>query len=370
MQAHTRPADAAIARVPVLSATGIGSGTLTLMGLLPYIVRRLLLTVPILIGITLATFVISHAVPADPVVASLGQRAQDDPGIVALYRHQWGLDQPLPVQYVIYLRNLLHGDLGVSIATRNPVADDLRQYFPATLELSTTAILISLLVGVPLGVLSAVYRNRLLDHVARLVSLVGISLPVFWLGLIGLIVLWYHVGVAPGPTGQLDRSVTPPPVVTGVLLIDCILGHDWTALGNALWHLLLPALVLGAYSMGIITRMTRGSMLEVLVQDYMRTARAKGLRAAHIVLRHGLRNAVIPTLTLAGLAYGSLLSGAVLTETVFAWPGIGLYATQTAGAADFPAIMGVALLTAVIYLVLNLVVDTLYAILNPQVRLG
>jgi peptide/nickel transport system permease protein len=205
---------------------------------------------------------------------------------------------------------------------------------------------------------------------ARLVSLVGISMPVFWLGLIGLIVLWYHLGVAPGPTGQLDRSVTPPPVVTGVLVIDCILAHDWTALGNALWHLLLPALVLGAYSMGIITRMTRGSMLEVLVQDYMRTARAKGLRAAHIVLRHGLRNAIIPTLTLAGLAYGSLLSGAVLTETVFAWPGIGLYATQTAGAADFPAIMGVALLTAVIYLVLNLVVDILYAVLNPQVRLG
>ena len=340
------------------------------MGLLPYVVRRLFLTVPILIGITLATFVISHAVPADPVVASLGQRAQDDPGIVAQYRHQWGLDQPLPVQYVIYLRNLLHGDLGVSIATRNPVASDLRQYFPATLELSTTAILISLVVGVPLGVLSAVYRNRLLDHVARLASLVGISLPVFWLGLIGLIVLWYHLGVAPGPTGQLDRSVTPPPVVTGVLVIDCILAHDWTALSNALWHLLLPALVLGAYSMGIITRMTRGSMLEVLVQDYMRTARAKGLRAAHIVLRHGLRNAIIPTLTLAGLAYGSLLSGAVLTETVFAWPGIGLYATQTAGAADFPAIMGVALLTAVIYLVLNLVVDILYAVLNPQVRLG
>ncbi len=340
------------------------------MGLLPYIIRRLLLTIPILIGITLTAFIISHAIPADPVIASLGQRAQDDPSIVAQYRHQWGLDQPLPVQYVVYLGKLLHGDLGVSISSRQPVMDDLKQYFPATFELSTAALFIALVIGLPLGVLAAVRRNRLTDHVARVISLVGISMPVFWLGLLLLLWLWYHLGIAPGPTGQLDRSVTPPPVVTGIMVIDCILAHNWAALANALWHLMLPAIVLGAYTMGIITRMTRGSLLEVLVQDYIRTARAKGLRRATVVLRHGLRNAIIPTLTLAGLAYGSLLSGAVLTETVFSWPGIGFYATRTAGAADFPAIMGVALLTALIYLIINLVVDILYAVLNPQVRLG
>ena len=339
------------------------------MNLFTYVIRRLILTVPVLVGITLAAFVISPAIPADPIVASLGQRAQDAPSIVAQDRHQWGLDQPLPVQYIFYVGNLLHGDLGVSISSRRPVADDLKQYFPATLELSTAALLISLLIGVPLGVLSAVRRDRLPDHLARFVSLIGVSTPVFWLGLLLLLLLWYHLGLFPGPTGQLDRAVTPPPTVTGAVAVDCILTGDWPALGNALAHLALPAIVLGAYTMGIITRMTRGSMLEVLVQDYMRTARAKGLRAGTIVLRHGLRNAIIPTLTLAGLAYGSLLSGAVLTETVFSWPGIGLYATQTAGAADFPAIMGVALLTALLYIVVNLVVDLLYAVLNPQVRL-
>jgi len=338
--------------------------------MIAYIVRRLLLTVPVLIGITLVAFVISHAIPADPVVASLGQRAQDDPSIVQQFRHQAGLDQPLPVQYVYYLGNLLHGDLGVSISSRRPVADDLKQYFPATLELSTVAVLISLLIGVPLGVLAAVRRNRLTDQAARVISLIGISTPVFVLGLVLLIVLWYHLGLFPGPTGQLDRGVAPPPVVTNAVAVDALLAGDWAAFGNALAHLALPAIVLGAYTMGIITRMTRGSMLEVLVQDYMRTARAKGLPTANIVLRHGLRNAIIPTLTLAGLAYGQLLSGAVLTETVFAWPGIGLYATQTAGAADFPAILGVALITAVVYLILNLIVDILYGVLNPQVRLS
>lgn len=340
------------------------------MGLFTYILRRLMLTVPVLIGITLAAFIISHSIPADPVIANLGQRAQDDPSIVAQFRHQYGLDQPLPLQYVYYIGNLLHGDLGISISSRRPVADDLRQYFPATLELSTAALLLALLAGVPLGVLAAVYRNRMPDHLARVLALVGISTPVFWLGLLGSILLWYHLGIMPAPDGQLDRSVTAPPVVTGVMVIDAILARNWTALANALWHLALPATVLAAYTMGIITRMTRGSLLEVLVQDYIRTARAKGLAGARVVLRHGLRNAIIPTLTLAGLAYGSLLSGAVLTETVFAWPGIGLYATQTAGQADFPAIMGVALLTAVIYLILNLVVDLLYAYLNPQVRLS
>jgi peptide/nickel transport system permease protein len=202
------------------------------------------------------------------------------------------------------------------------------------------------------------------------VSLVGTSTPVFWLGLIGAIIFWYHLKVLPAPNGQLDRGIDAPPTVTGVVVVDALLAGNWAALVNALWHLLLPALVLAAYTVGIITRMTRGSMLEVLVQDYIRTARAKGVRASRVVLRHGLRNAVIPTLTLAGLAYGSLLSGAVLTETVFAWPGIGLYATQTAQTGDFPAIMGVALLTALIFLMINLVVDIMYAMLNPLVRLG
>jgi peptide/nickel transport system permease protein len=339
------------------------------MNLYIFVARRLLLMIPILIGITLVAFIVSHAVPADPIVANLGQRAQDDPSIVARYRHEWGLDQPLPVQYVIFLGNLLHGDLGVSITSRRPVSTDLRQYFPATLELATAATIFSVLIGIPLGVLAAVRRNRPADHISRLISLIGISTPVFWLGLLALIIFYYNLGLFPG-AGQLDVGITPPHTITGMLVVDSLIEGNWRALTNGLWHLVLPAVVLGSYTLGIVTRMTRGSMLEVLAQDYIRTARAKGLRPASVVFRHALRNALIPTLTLVGLAYGSLLSGAVLTETIFSWPGIGRYATTTAGTLDFPAIMGVALLTAFIFVVLNLIVDVLYGVLNPQIRLS
>jgi peptide/nickel transport system permease protein len=339
------------------------------MNIYTFTFRRLLLMIPVLIGITLIAFVVSHAVPADPIISNLGQRAQDDPSIVGRYRHQWGLDRPLPVQYGIYVWNLLHGDLGVSITTRRPVTTDLRQFFPATLELSTAATLFSVIIGIPLGVLAAVRRNRPADHISRVIALIGVSTPVFWLGLLALIVFYYHLGWFPG-SGQIDVGIPTPHTLTGMLVIDSLIEGDWKALGNALWHLVLPALVLGSYTLGIVTRMTRGSMLEVLAQDYIRTARAKGLRAGAVVFRHGLRNAIMPTLTLVGLAYGSLLSGAVLTETIFSWPGIGRYATTTAGTLDFPAIMGVALLTAFVFVILNLIVDVLYGVLNPQIRLG
>jgi peptide/nickel transport system permease protein len=339
------------------------------MNLYTYVARRILLMIPILIGITLVAFIVSHAVPADPVIANLGQRAQDDPSIVGRYRHEWGLDQPLPIQYLTYIWNMIHGNLGVSITTRRPVATDLRQFFPATVELATGATIFSVILGVPLGVISAVRRNRPTDHIARVISLIGISTPVFWLGLIALIIFYYHLGWFPG-AGQVDSGISVPHTVTGMLIVDSLIAGDWQAFFNSLWHLVLPSVVLGSYTLGIVTRMTRGSMLEVLVQDYIRTARAKGVRPATVILRHGLRNAIIPTLTLVGLLYGSLLSGAVLTETIFAWPGIGRYATTTAGTLDFPAIMGVAILTAFVFVVLNLIVDTLYGVLNPQIRLS
>ncbi len=339
------------------------------MNIYVFIARRLLLMIPVLIGITIVAFVVSHAVPADPIIANLGQRAQDDPSIVARYRHEWGLDRPLPLQYLTYVWNLLHGDLGVSITSRRPVTTDLRQYFPATLELSTAATIFSVIVGIPLGVLAAVRRNRPADHISRLISLIGISTPVFWLGLLALIVFYYHFGWFPG-SGQIDVGIPEPQTITGMLIVDSALEGNWNAFSNGFWHLILPAVVLGSYTLGIVTRITRGSMLEVLAQDYIRTARAKGLRSATVVFRHALRNGIMPTLTLVGLAYGSLLSGAVLTETIFSWPGIGRYATSTAGTLDFPAIMGVALLTASIFVVLNLIVDVLYGVLNPQIRLG
>jgi peptide/nickel transport system permease protein len=337
------------------------------MSLTAFLIRRLLLIIPVLLGITFVTFIVSHAVPADPVAANLGQLAQDNPSIIAQYRHEWGLDQPLPVQYVVYLKNILHGDLGTSISTRRPVGDDLKQYFPATVELAIAALLFAMLIGVPLGVLAATRRDHPVDHVARGLSLVGVATPVFWLGLMALVIFYAHLGWAPGP-GQLDADYDPPPTVTGMIVVDSIIAGDTEDLANSLEHLILPALVLGSYTMGLITRMTRSNMVEALSQDYVRTARAKGLRRGAIVYRHALRNAFIPTLTLLGLAFGSLLSGAVLTETIFSWQGIGSYATKTAATLDYPAIMGVALVTAVVYVFVNLVVDVLYGVLNPQIR--
>ncbi len=337
------------------------------MSLGSFVLRRLLLIIPVLFGITCVTFLVSHAVPADPIAANLGQRAQDDPAIIQEYRHEWGLDKSLPQQYVTYVWNIVHGDMGISISTRRSVAEDLKQYFPATVELSVAALLFALLVGIPLGVIASTHRDRPIDHLARGLSLIGVATPTFWLGLMLLVIFYSKLGWAPGP-GQLDSDYSPPPVHTGMIVVDSIIVGDTDDLQNSLEHLILPALTLGSYTMGIITRMIRSSMVEALAQDYIRTARAKGVFRRRIIYRHALRNAFIPTLTLVGLAFGSLLSGAVLTETIFSWQGIGSYATKTASLLDYPAIMGVALVTAVVYVFVNLVVDILYGVVNPQIR--
>jgi peptide/nickel transport system permease protein len=335
------------------------------MSLLRYLARRAALTIFVLFGVTLITFVISHIVPADPVVAYLGDHAP--PELVERVRHQIGLDRPLPVQYVIYLRDLLHGNMGISIMDNRPVSRDLGQYLPATLELSTAAMAVAILIGVPTGIISALYKDGWPDQVARVFALGGSSLPVFYLALLLLGFLYARVGILPGP-GQLGIYTQPPLHLTGMVALDALLTGDWPALWDALRHLVLPALVLGYYSAGIITRMTRGSLLEVLRADYVRTARAKGLAEPRVVLRHALRNALLPTVTVIGLAYGSLLSGAVLTETIFSWPGIGRYATNSVISVDIPAVLGVTLVVAIIYSGVNLLVDIVYAYLDPQIR--
>ncbi|HEY3125506.1 MAG TPA: ABC transporter permease, partial [Candidatus Limnocylindria bacterium] len=247
--------------------------------------------------------------------------------------------------------------------------DDLADSFPATLELSFAALLISIVLGVPAGIWSAISRGRLPDLVVRVLSLAGGSLPVFWLGLIVIGLFYYQLGWFPGG-GRIDTFVPPPPTRTGLYVLDSVLAGDLTALRSSLVHLVLPALTLGYFSTAVIARMTRSSMLEVLGQDYMRTARAKGLREPVIVLRHALRNALIPTVTIIGLTFGSLLSGAVLTETIFSWPGLGRYATASAVSLDFPAVLGVTLLAAVVYPVANLVVDVAYYWLDPRIQHG
>lgn len=332
-----------------------------------FVVRRLVLLIPLLIGVTLVAFVISQAVPSDPVNAALGQNAVADEELVAAFRAKWGLDQPPHIQYLTYLKNLLQGDLGQSISTHRPVTEDLSRYLPATIELATTAIILAVLIGVPLGVISAVRRNTWLDQVSRVLSLIGVSAPVFWLALLGLFVFYSRLRWLPGP-GRLNIGVEPPSGVTGLYTLDALFAGDMWLFFNALSHLILPSAVLASFSMGLITRITRSAMLDVLSQDYVRTARSKGLREVGVILRHAFPNALIPTVTVLGLSYGNLLSGTVLTEKIFSWPGIGQYAYQASVSLDFPAIMGVTMLIALIFIAANLIVDITYIFLDPRLR--
>jgi len=334
-----------------------------------YIARRVCVLPLMVIGITLLTFVLSHAVPADPISANLGDQAAANPAVVAAFRHQWGLDRPLPQQYLVYLWNLVRGDMGISISTHQPVLTDLREHLPATIELALTAMLLSLLIGIPLGILAAVRRDSLVDQIGRGVSLIGVSMPVFWLGLVALLIFYARLGWAPS-AGQLNPRLPLPPFVTGFVVVDALLARENGVALDALAHLALPAIVLASASIGVITRMMRGSMLDVLGEDYVRTARAKGLPARRVTLRHAARNALLPVITVVGLSFGSLLSGAVITETVFAWPGLGSYAFQSATSLDFPAIMGVGIVVASVYVLVNLVTDITYAAVDPRIRMG
>jgi peptide/nickel transport system permease protein len=330
-----------------------------------FLLRRIVGIAAVMIGVSVITFAISHVVPADPAVAALGDHATD--AQIAAFRAEYHLDRPLPEQYVTYVVGILHGDLGKSIRTRRAVADDLADSFPATLELSFAALAISLLVGIPAGIWSAIYRGRVPDVIVRVAALAGGSLPVFWLGLIVIGLFYYQLGWLPGG-GRLDTFVPPPPTRTGLYVVDSLLALDFDALRSSLIHLVLPSLTLGYFSTAVIARMTRSSMLEVLGQDYMRTARAKGLAERLIVVRHGLRNALIPTVTVIGLTFGSLLSGAVLTETIFSWPGLGQYLTGSLLNADMNAVLGATLVVGLTYVALNLFADLMYRVLDPRVR--
>jgi peptide/nickel transport system permease protein len=331
-----------------------------------YIVTRLAVAVVMILLATLAIFLIANMVPGDPVLTQLGDIAANNPDMVAAFRHKWGLDLPLWDRYWLFLNGLFHGDLGVSIASQRPVLEDIAQYGPATVELSTIAFLLSLVIGLPLGVMAATRRDSWIDHAARSISLVGVSAPTFWLAFIMLAVFYGWLDWAPGP-GQISASTFPPPEVTGVMLIDSALAGDWDTFQDALAHLVLPSIVLAASTVGLITRTTRAAMLESLSQDYIRVARAKGLTRRAITMGHALPNALLPVVTLGGLAYAQLLTGTVLTETIFSWPGLGRYTFRSAVTLDFPAIMGVTTFVAAIYVVINLLVDLSYAMLDPRV---
>jgi len=335
--------------------------------MLHFLVSRVTTTVCMGLLATLVVFLITNTVPGDPILAQLGDQAASDPAFVAEWRHEYGLDRPLWERYVIFLRGLSHGDLGRSIASHRPVLDDIEQYTPATLELASVSFALTLIVGIPLGIIAAVKRDSWIDHVARAISLLGVSAPTFWLAFLLLAIFYGYFQIAPGP-GRLDPIALPPPTVTGFYLVDSAIAGQWATFWDAAAHLVLPSIVLASATIGLITRTTRASMLESIRQDYVRMGRAKGVGESRLILRHVLPNALIPVVTLAGLAYANLLTGAVLTETVFSWPGLGRYTFQSAASLDFPAIMAITLLVAITYLVINLITDLSYAMLDPRVR--
>jgi peptide/nickel transport system permease protein len=337
------------------------------MNLFRYVTRRILLIIPVLFGVSILTFVLARVVPGDPARLAAGPQGTQD--MYEKIRADFGLDDPLVIQYWHYLTDLLGGDWGNSILSRRPVLTDLTTYWPATLELVIVAMFIATIIGVPLGVVAAVRADRLADQAARIISLLGVSVPAFWLAVLmqmffGLRLDWLPI------SGRLPTLVPPPPDVTGLYLIDSLIAGEWSTFVEALRHILLPAITLSVASLATIARFTRASLLEVLHNDYVRTARAKGLTERKVVTRHALRNAFIPTLTMIGLSFGWSMGGSVLVETVFDWPGIGLYATKSALTLDFMPIMGIALLYGLVFSLINLAVDVAYGFLDPRVSHG
>ncbi|MFM8594760.1 MAG: ABC transporter permease, partial [Chloroflexota bacterium] len=317
------------------------------------IVRRLFFLIFVLLGLSLITFTLSHVVPGDPARLMAGPRASK--ATVAKIREKYGLDDPVPTQYVNYVKGVLRGDLGDSFTSRRPVIEDLKKYLPATLELGFYAFVVSTLIGIPLGVISAVKRDKLPDHIARFISISGLALPVFWLAIMAQFLFFGKLGWFPDG-GRLPMGYEPPPRVTTFYTLDSLIAGDWDTFVLSLKHLFLPMIVLAYGSLAVITRMVRGGMLEVLNQDYIRTARAKGIKNNEVIRKHAMKNAMLPTVTSLGLQIGLLLSGAFLVEIVFSWPGIGRYAVDAIQRLDYNATMATTLVIAVVFVLMNLVV--------------
>jgi peptide/nickel transport system permease protein len=330
------------------------------------ILRRLPLLVVLLAGISLAVFALAQKLPGDPAFVAAGG-GEASPEMIAHARERLGLDPPMWVRYLYYMRDALRGDFGRSMVNGKPVLEDIRKFWPASVELALAAIAISALVGIPLGVVSAVRAGRLVDRLITPGSVFLGSMPIFWLGLMAVLVFYRMLDLLPAG-GRLSVGAASPPAVTGLYLIDALLAGDLVVFRDALRHLVLPATILSVLSLAMITRVTRAAMLDILHEDYLRTARAKGLAERVVVLKHALRNASVPIVTVVGLQLGQLIGGVVITETIFSWPGLGLYAVTAVENQDYPAIMAFTLITSVVYVVINLVVDLLYPILNPQVR--
>lgn len=338
------------------------------MDLLVYSLKRLVLLVPLLVGVTFVVFILTRVViagnPIDQIVppmASAETRAQ--------LAERYGLTDPLAVQYVKYMGNLLRGDLGVSFRSGLPVAQEIRQFFPATFELTTYAMLLALVVGVPLGVLAAVRRDTWVDHLARVLAVSGISMPVFWLSLLLIYFFFFNWHIAPAPLGRINPRVTAPETLTGLYTVDSLVTGNWAALKSSLANLALPTIALAYGAMAPLARMARSGMIDVLQTQYIRTARAQGLLRRTVVMKYALKNALLPVVTMTAIVYGFLLGGSVLVENIFAWPGLGRYAYDAIAGSDYTAIQGFVLYAATTYVLLFLITDLIYKALNPRIEL-
>jgi peptide/nickel transport system permease protein len=334
--------------------------------MLMMILKRVMMAVPSLIGVVIVTFLLTRALPGDPAAYFAGPAATTE--AIQQIRVKLGLDKPLYIQFVRYVEDLARGDLGNSLTTGQPVGHEIKTRLPASAELTLLGLIVSVVIAVPLGILAATRPNSLIDHACRVIATAGVSLPVFFTGLILIYVFYYHLGWAPPPLGRLDIFYSPPPHVTGFYLIDSLIAGDGEVFVAALKQLILPALTLAIFSLAPIARMTRASMLAVLSSDFVRTARASGLAPFTVVITYAFRNAMLPVITTLGMVFSFLLGANVLVEKVFAWPGIGSFAVEALIASDFAPLQGFVLTMAVMYVALNLLIDILYGVIDPRMR--
>ena len=332
--------------------------------MLKYVIKRFLMVIPVMIGVSIIVFALMRVFSPDPAPIVLGQHATQE--AITTWRHANGLDGPVVTQYFTYVKGALTGNLGVSYYSKTPVAEEIGARFPATIELAISAITFATILGVLLGVIAAVRKNSIFDASSTIFALIGVSVPIFWLGI--LLIMFFCGFLHWLPSGGRINVLLEPAHVTGFYMVDAALQGNWDAFVDAFRHLLLPTLALGMYSMAIITRMTRSTMLETLGQDYIRTARAKGLGERKVVGKHALRNSLIPVVTVIGLQFGALLGGALLTESVFSWPGIGKFTVDSILKSDFPVVQGIVLLVAVVFVTVNLGADLVYAFLDPRIK--
>lgn len=338
------------------------------MSIWRYFLRRILSTIPTIFGALVIMFVLTRVLPGNPVLMVLGP-AHSSPENIENMRKVMGLDRPIPVQFVRYMGQLLKGDLGFSWHTGHPVSQELFMRFPATFELTTVSLLLMIIFGLPLGVIAGYYRNKTPDNLINGITVMGISMPTFWLGLLLIYIFFYKLGIAPPPMGRLSSDVNLPPAVTGLLLMDTLLNKDVLSFLNAIQQLILPGITLAFFNLAIIVRTLKADIIDTLSEDFIRTARAMGISQKRILFKHALRNALLPTITMIGTIYGSLLGGAVLTEVVFSWPGLGMYAVESIRWLDYAGLQGFIIFYVFIFTMVNLLVDISYRLIDPRVQL-